>query len=111
MSIFGNWKTEAIANTAAISNVIDLGNDWEKVEVVLGAMTAADISLLITPAMQEGVTPTNSTFYNLSSTSAFNCLTGNVAYTLDSGGFRYIKVNSSVAQGADRVIQVRGFRN
>ncbi len=101
--IYGVWQTATIANAGTLSGVVDLGRDWEYAQMVFGTMTAANISLL--------VSPTNTTFYNLSSSGVcFNCLTGNFATEVLVGGYQWVKVNSTVAQGAARTITLRGCR-
>lgn len=112
--IYGTWQTATIANTGTLSGVVDLGRDWEYGQMAMGAMTAANISVLVSPhnsTFYDLAKPLNGAVYLGSDTAIFNCLTGNFATEVALGGYQYVKVNSSVAQGADRTVKIRGCRS
>lgn len=112
--IYGTWQTATIANTEALSGIVDLGRDWEFAQMAFGAMTAANISLLVSPhnsTFYELAKPLNGAVYLGSDVAIFNCLTGNFATEIALGGYQYAKVNCSVAQGAERTVKIRGCRS
>ncbi len=104
MTVFGEWKTATIALNGTVSGAVDLGRDYESLDIVIPTQDSANISLQ--------VSKDNSTFQALGlSTNVFAAGTGAVSTTLNLYGWQYIKVVSSATQTAARSYLVRGYRN
>jgi hypothetical protein len=104
MSIFGEWKTATIALNGTVSAAVDLGRDWEYLNINIPTQDSANISLQVSDLL-------GGTYKALGlSTNVFAAATGNLTTTLVLGGYRYIKVVSSETQTAARTYYVRGYR-
>jgi len=104
MSVYGEWKAATIANSGTKSAEVDLGRSYEWVQIIIPTITSGDISFEVAEL-------TGGTFQALGSGSqAISAGTGAFTTVATIGGFQYIKVVSSVSQGAERLIRVRGSR-
>lgn len=108
MSIFGAWQTATIASSGTVSGAVNLGRDYEYVNIVLPALDSTTIGLQVGTAVHGDGTVDYQTLgvgSNVTGTTTGSCTT-----TLELGGFQYIKVTSSATQTATRTIYVRGYR-
>ena len=120
MSVYGKWVAATIAATASESSAIDLGREYDFLSLQIPEMDNCILYLKV--AEIEG-----GTYYDLVSEEArltiFNEANeleegeveeieskGNRADVWRLGGWRFIKVVSSVAQSAERLIRVCGMR-
>lgn len=107
MSLYGDWKTATIALNGTTSGEVDLGRDYEVIQVIFPTLTSCTIKLQVAQL-------TGGTFQDICdstgvaiTTSAF---TGAVSTVLKLGGYQFLKFVSSASQGAARSILVRGMR-
>ena len=104
MSIYGSWKNALISSGQTASAEVDIGRDYDFLEIVIPAITQAQIYLQVAEK-------TGGTFQELGDGSARSESTGGSFTTVFKLlGFQYIKVVSTVSQGADRTFRVRGGR-
>jgi len=102
--ITGEWKTLTILATAKKSAEVDLGRDYEYLNVVIPALVSGTLNL-------EVAQKTGGTFQDLGVTATTGETTGGYSDTWVLGGWQYIKIESSATQTAtDRVFYVRGYR-
>ena len=104
MSIYGDWITTTIANGGTTTAEVNLGRDFELLEVEIPTITSAALNL------QVSKTP-GGTFQNLGNSVTTETITGGYTTVWRLGGFQFIKIVSSNAQGAERTFNVRGIRN
>ena len=104
MSVYGAWKAATIADTDTSSDEVDLGRDYKWVQIIIPTIKSANISFTVAEK-------TGGTFQALGSGSqVITASTGAFTTVATIGGFQFIKVVSSVAQDAERLIRVRGSR-
>ncbi len=104
MSLYLSWKAATIDNNGTKSAEVNLGNDCEWVQIIIPTITSGNISF-------EVAEKTGGTFQALGSGSqVITAGTGAFTTVATIGGFQFIKVVSSVSQGAERLIRVRGSR-
>jgi hypothetical protein len=106
MSVYGEWKSAVItiATDDDLSAEVDLGRDYEYLDIIIPTIDSSNISLYVSRN-------TGGTFYQLGdSTSYFEAATGGRADTLNLGGWQYVKIKTSAAQSANRTFTVRGWR-
>ena len=96
----GDWKTVTIAAAGTVSSSTDLGGNFAYLQVVVPTITSAALEL------QAG--PDGQNFQDLGQDASTTASTGAYADTWVLGGWRYIKVKSSVAQSALVSFKVRG---
>ena len=130
MAIFGKWQTivwdiDATAtgefsgyDADKHSQLIDLGQTFEKVLVIIPTITSATISIAIVP--EDGtalklnvpvplyILDDDATGSFLQATTAATT-TNSIVFAI--GGARYIRLYSSANQAADRTFYVRGIRS
>lgn len=105
MSIsIGAWQDVAIASSGTTSAEVDLGGDCDYVQITIPTITAATVSLQV--AEDSG-----GTFYTLGASISTASGTGNYCTTFVLGGYQFIKVVCSAAQGSARTFRVRGRRS
>ena len=101
------WKTATIDVSADddLSNEVDLGEHFRYLAVVLPTLTETRVGVQVASS-------SGGTFTNLGSANAAKTdpTTGQYATVFDIGGWRYVKLSTSVAQSADRAICVQGVR-
>jgi len=104
MSLYGDWLPATIADTATSSAEVNLGADFEWVQIIIPTIKSANISFTVSET-------SGGTFQALGSGSqAITATTGGFTTVAPIGGFQFIKVVSSVAQDAERLIRIRGSR-
>ena len=100
MSLYGSWKDAVVTSPAVASAAVDLGRDFDFLEIVIPSLTACTVGLQVSrdnsnwDALGDGIT-----------TSAG---THDYADVFKLGGWQFIKVTVSVAQTA--TFYVRGMR-
>ena len=104
MSIYGEWKAATVASGQTSSAEVDLGRDYNYLEIQIPTLTSCTLKIQVAEK-------TGGTFYDLGDGVTTNAGTHNYADVFKLGGYQFIKVVSSVAQGAERLIRVRGMRN
>lgn len=101
------WKTVTIDVSADddLSDAVDLGEHYRYLAVVVPALTAARVGVHVATSLA-------GTYVALGSgTSAQTDQTGGgYATVFDIGGWRYVKLSTSVAQAEDRAFAVQGVR-
>ena len=103
MSLYGEWLTATIASGGTSTNEINLGRDFEYLQIVLPALTSGTIKIQVSDV-------TGGTFQDLGSGITTGTTTGGYSTVFKLGGYHFIKVVSSAAQAAARSIKVRGMR-
>lgn len=100
---YSEWKTATIADEGTVSAAVDLGDNYDSLNIVIPTIDSANISLQ--------VSKDNSTFQALGlSTNVFAAGTGAITTTFNLYGWRYIKVVSSATQSTAAVsFLVRGY--
>ena len=101
------WKTATIdiSEDDDLSDAVDLGEHYRYLAVVLPALTLARVGVYVS-ATADG------TYVALGSGSSAQTdpTTGGYATVFDIGGWRYIRLSTSVAQAEDRAFSVQGVR-
>jgi len=105
MSIYGTWKTATItvATNATHSAEVDLGNDWDFLDIIIPSLTSCTLKL-------QAAQTTGGTFQDLGSGVTTPTTIGSYSDVWTLGGYRYVKVVSSASQGANETFQLRGWR-
>ncbi len=103
MSVYGEWIAATIANGQTSSAAIDLGRDYDYVEVQIPTLTSCTLKMTVAEM-------TGGTYRDLGEGVTTATTTGAYSDVWNLGGYRFIKVVSSGAQGAERLIRVRGSR-
>lgn len=103
MSVCGTWKTATIAASDTTSTEIDLGDNFDFMNVIIPTITNCKLSVQVAQA-------SGGTFYDLGDgTVTSHTITGNFATVFEVGGYQFVKIKSSVTQAAERSFEVRGF--
>lgn len=130
MAIFGKWQTVVWDIDATVtgefsgydpdkhSQLIDLGQTFEKVVVMIPTITSATISIAAVPedgtALKTNV-PIPLYAFDDDATGVFlhatTAATTTMTVVFEIGGLRYIRLYSSANQAADRTFYVRGVRS
>lgn len=101
------WKTATIEVAADddLSGEVDLGAHYRYLAVILPVLTDSRIGVQVAPT-------SGGTFMPLGNGNAAqtDMTTGEYATVFDIGGWRYVKLSTSVAQAADREFAVQGVR-
>uniref|UniRef100_A0A6M3INZ1 Uncharacterized protein n=1 Tax=viral metagenome TaxID=1070528 RepID=A0A6M3INZ1_9ZZZZ len=105
MSIYGNWKTATItiATDADLSAAVDLGANYDLLNIIIPTVDACRISVYVC-ATSDG------TYQALGDSVTTATTTGGYSTTLKLGGWEHIKVKTSTNQTANRSFSVRGMR-
>ena len=104
MSLYGDWLPATIAAGGKSSAEINLGDDFEWVQIFIPAIDSANISFTVSETA-------GGTFQALGSGSqVITATTGGFTTVATIGGFQFIKVVSSETQDSERLIRVRGSR-
>uniref|UniRef100_A0A6H1ZY51 Uncharacterized protein n=1 Tax=viral metagenome TaxID=1070528 RepID=A0A6H1ZY51_9ZZZZ len=104
MSVYGTWKAATIASAASSSAEVDLGRDYDFLEIQIPPLDAAS-TIKIQVAEKTG-----GTFYDLGDGITTDAGTHNYADVFNLGGYQYIMVVADNTQDAQRLIRVRGMR-
>lgn len=103
MSLYGEWKAATIANGGTSSAAVDLGRSYDFLEIQIPTITSATLKLQVSETV-------GGTYDDLGENVTTNTTTGSYFDVWKLGGWQFIKVVSSAAQGAERLIRVRGMR-
>jgi hypothetical protein len=103
MSLYMEEQTATIASSGTTSGEIDLQNTCDEIRVTYPAMTACTVSITVSRT-------TGGTFVPLANSIAGAVGAAASADRYAVGGYRYIKLVSSVAQGGARTIYVQGIK-
>jgi len=103
MSVYGQWQAATIAAGAASSSVIDLGREYDYLSVQIPAMDSCKLHLQVSEK-------SGGSFFDLGKETTTNEETFNRADVWRLGGWRFIKVLSTVTQTQERLIRVCGMR-
>ena len=107
MSLYGSWADAVIDKDDATktSDEVDLGKDYEWVQIVIPAIDSANVSFAVAEK-------TGGTFQTLGSGSAvITAGLGSFTTVANIGGFQFIKVVVSATQTTAAVtFRVRGSR-
>ncbi len=101
--IFGEWLTATIALGASVSGEVNLGRDYDYLNVQLPSMDYGTLNISVAEL-------TGGTFRDLDPTVLIPASSGNYSDTWEIGGFQFIKIKSSANQTSARSIRVRGCR-
>ena len=111
--IIGQWKAATIALSGTTSDAVDVGREYEKLLIYLPVLTSATIKI----QAAEILASTYADIYTTDKASGnqkqviTTATTGEFMWIAPIGGFKYIKIVSSVAQGAERAIRICGIRD
>ena len=103
MSIYGEWKVATIADGQTDSAVVDLGRDYDFLEIQIPTLTSCTIKLQVAEK-------TDSSYRDLGDGITTATGTHNYHDVFKLGGWQFIKVISSVTQSSGDLIRVRGMR-
>lgn len=102
MSLPGSWKAATIANAGTSSAEVNLGRDYDYLEIIIPTITSCTLKIQVAEK-------TGGTFQDLGSNITTLTTTGGYSTVFRLGGYQFIKVVSSATQGAERLIRVRGI--
>lgn len=103
MTVYGNWRTATIANGATASGEVDLGDNYDFLDVILPTLTSGTLKVQVSDK-------SGGTFQDLGKSLVVAATTGAYSTVFRLGGWHYVKIVSGAAQAADRSILVRGLR-
>lgn len=103
MSLPGNWKAATIAQSATSSSEVNLGRDYDFLDIQIPTMDTCTIKITVAEK-------TGGTFFDLGDGVTTASGTHNYADVFKLGGYQFIKVVASASQtSAQRLIRVRGM--
>lgn len=103
MSVYGMWATATISSAGSSSDEVDLGRDYDLMEIIIPTLTSATIKL-------QTAEVSGGDYLDLGDGVTTDAGTHNYHDVLKLGGWQYVKVVASATQGTDRLIRVRGMR-
>ena len=104
MSLYGGWKEAVIASSGTASAAVDLGQDYDFLDIVLPTVDSGTISLQVSDVA-------GGTYQALGDSITTAATTGGYSTTFKLGGWQHIKVVSATSQTSGEVsIKVRGWR-
>lgn len=104
MKKYGEWLTLTIVGDTKKSAVVNLGMDYEFLNVIIPAVVSGTLNLEVSKT-------TGGASQNLGSSVTTGTTIGSYTDTWNLGGYQFIKIESSVTQTTtDRVFYVRGYR-
>jgi len=104
MSVYGNWLAATIAINVASSDEVDLGRDYDFIEIQIPTTDAA------TTIKLQVAEKTGGTFRDLGDGVTTAAGTHNYHDVFRLGGYQFIKVVADNTQDAERLIRIRGMR-
>lgn len=104
MAEVGRWFDATISSGERKTSAIDIGRDYDFLELMIPGMDSCKLYLQVSER-EEG------TYYDLGNDATTNEENFNRAAIWTLGGFRFIKVVSSVVQNQSVTIRIRGMRN
>jgi len=103
MTVFANhWQDAVVASSGTVSAAVNLGKDYEYINVIVPTCDSTTLALQVS---KDGTT-----YYTLGISAATAATTGNLATTLEVGGYQWIKIVCGSTQAAERTCPVRGYR-
>lgn len=103
MSVYGGWKTATIDQNNTDSGAVDLGHDFDFLDVILPTLTSGTIKIKVAQTA-------SGTYQDLGDGITTEATIGGYSDTFILGGWQHIKVVSSAGQGTERIIPIRGWR-
>ena len=104
MSLYGAWVSGTIAINGTSTGEINLGRDYDFIEVRIPTLVSGTLKLQTSNA-------TGGTFQDLGASVTIGATTGAYNDTWNLGGWQFIKIVSSATQTTTaRVFYVRGMR-
>lgn len=91
-----------IANSGTSTSEINLGRAFEFLQIVIPSVTSGTLKLQVAEA-------SGGTFQDWGDSITTETTTGAYSDTWNLGSYQFIKIVSSVSQGAERTFRVRGF--
>ncbi len=104
MSVYGEWKAATIDTGDTSSDEVDLGRDYEFLEVQIPTLDSSTTLKLQTAEKTSG------TFKDLGNSITTSAGTHNYHDVWGLGGWQFIKVVADNSQDSNRLIRVRGMR-
>ena len=109
----GSWKAATIANAAASSAEVDLGDNFDKLRIFLVALDATT-KVSVQVVEKAGGTPQNLYITNPTTGGDVQVIQGTagagaITWVVPLGGFRFIKIVADNTQDAERLIRVCGY--
>jgi len=101
------WKSAAIEvlEDDDLSGSVDLGEHFRYLAVIMPALTPARVGVHVAPSVDGAYVPLGN-----GAAAQTDLTSGAHATVFDIGGWRYVKLSTSVAQAEDRVFSVQGVR-
>lgn len=106
----GSFQSVTLSAGASETSEIDLGNDYEYVDLFIPSMVECQLYLKVA----EGSEDANFSYYELGDTEGVVKTepgSFNRACVWAIGSFRFIKVCTTITQTSDRTIRLRGRRH
>lgn len=101
MSVYGVWQDALMATTESVA--VDLGRDYEWVQIYIPSITTANISFKVAEKIAD-------TYYTLGSGSqVITAGLGGFTTVATIGGFQFLKIVSSASQSSV-TFRIRGSR-
>ena len=102
MSLYGDWKAATIAANQTDSDEVDVGRDFDYLEIQIPALDACTIKL-------QTAEKTGDTFRDLGDGEATESGTHNYHDVFNLGGYQFIRIKASANQSAGETFKCRGF--
>ena len=99
---YGTWVDCVIANSGTLSAAVDLGRNYDFLNIFLPTLTSGKFSLQVAETA-------DGTYYDLGASITTETTTGGYMDTWHLGGNQFIKIKSSVSQDAERTFRIRGL--
>ena len=104
MSLYGSWVTGTIAIDGTSTDEINLGRDYDYIEIRIPALVSGALKLQTSNV-------TGGTFQDLGASVTTAATTGQYNDVWKLGGYQFIKIVSSATQTTTaRVFNIRGMR-
>lgn len=103
MSRYGQWIAATIAEGESKSVALDLGIEYDNLSVTIPSMDECKMYLQVAELLA-------GPYQDLGKETTTDLETFNRGAAWTLGGFRYIKVCSTVAQTGERLIRIKGMR-
>lgn len=98
----GIWQRAEIAASGTISSKVDVGGHFAYLQVVIPTITSAQLEVQVSETK-------DGTYQDFGQNALTVAGTGAYSDTWNLGGWRYIKIKSSVAQTTIENFEVRGI--
>jgi hypothetical protein len=103
--LVGQWVNCAVDNASTTSSALDLGDEYERLNIYVPTITAGTVTLLVSEAI-------DGTYAQLGSSGVgFSSSSGGFYSTLIIAGYRFIKIVTGVTQiGGKVTFRVHPYR-